>query len=166
MANDGDEAAATWVNGVKSNLARKPQGNDRAQVKAISEGVCDLSIINHYYMGNMLSDEEQAEWADSVLIIFPNQDDRGTHVNISGMALTKSAPNRDNAIRLMEFLSADLAQRMYAEQNFEYPVRPDTRWSGLLESFGQFKSDDLPLAEVAKRRPAAVRLVDQTDFDG
>lgn len=165
MANNGEDQAADWVKGVKRNLARKPQGNDRAQVKAISEGVCDVAIINHYYMGNMLSDEEQAQWANSVAIVFPNQDDRGTHVNISGMALTKSAPNRDNAIELMEFLSSDLAQRMYAEQNFEYPVRPGTQWSGLLESFGQFKADDLPLTEVAKRRSAAVRLVDQTHFD-
>ena len=166
MAHNGEDQASDWVKSVKNNLARKPQGNDRAQVKAISEGVCDVAIINHYYMGNMLSDEEQAQWASSVAIVFPNQDERGTHVNISGMALTKSAPNRENAIKLMEFLSSDLAQRMYAEQNFEYPVRPGTQWSGLLESFGHFKADDLPLTEVAKRRKDAVRLVDQTDFDG
>ena len=114
----------------------------------------------------MLSDEEQSEWADSVHIVFPNQDDRGTHVNISGMALTQSAPNRENAIALMEFLSGDLAQRMYAEQNFEYPVRPGTSPSGLLESFGEFKADDLPLSEVASRRADAVKLVDEVDFDG
>jgi len=166
MANNGDDQAAAWIQGVKDNLARKPQGNDRAQVKAIKEGVCDVAIINHYYIGNMLSDEEQAEWANSVVIVFPNQGDRGTHVNISGMALTQAAPNRENAVRLMEFLSSDLAQRMYAEQNFEYPVRPGTHWSGILESFGEFKVDQLPLAEVAQRRPAAVRLVDQVDFDG
>ena len=166
MANDGDEVATAWIQGVKENLARKPQGNDRAQVRAIKEGVCDVAIINHYYMGNMLSDEEQSQWADSVRIVFPNQDDRGTHVNISGMALTQSAPNRENAIKLMEFLSSDLAQRMYAEQNFEYPVRPGTPMSGLLQSFGEFEADELPLSEVAKRRSDAVKVVDEVDFDG
>ncbi len=145
IAHDGRESAEAWLKGVKSNLSRKPQGNDRAQVKAIQEGVCDLALINHYYMGAMLQDEGESEWANAVRIVFPDQGGRGTHVNISGMALTQSAPNRDNAVKLMEFLSGDLAQRMYAEQNFEYPVRPGTQISGLLESFGEFRGDDLSL---------------------
>ncbi len=166
IAHSGEEAAQQWLEGVKGNLARTPEGNDRAQVKAISEGLCDIAIINSYYMGAMLTDEEQSAWANSVRIVFPNQDDRGTHMNISGMSLTKSAPNKDNAIKLMEFLSGDLAQRMYAEQNHEYPVNPEVSASGLVQSWGEFSYDTLPLAEIAKHRVAASKLVDKVDFDG
>lgn len=165
IAHHGEEKTREWLEGVKNNLARKPQGNDRGQVKAIAEGECDVAVINSYYMGNMLNDENQREWANAVFIVFPNQDSRGTHVNISGMALTKSAPNKENAIKLMEFLSGTLAQRMYAEQNFEYPVEPQVEWSGLLKSWGTFKVDPLPLAEIAKYREAAVKLVDEVGFD-
>jgi len=165
IAHHGEEAAEQWLQGVKENLARKPQGNDRAQVKAIKEGECDLAVINSYYMGNMLNDEEQYEWASAVNIIFPNQEGRGTHVNISGVALTKSAPNKENAIKLMEFLSEDLAQQMYAEQNFEYPVNPEVSMSGLLKSWGEFKTDSLPLAAIAEHRKEAIKLVDRVGYD-
>jgi iron(III) transport system substrate-binding protein len=165
IAHHGEEAAEQWLQGVKENLARKPQGNDRAQVKAIKEGECDLAVINSYYMGNMLNDEEQYEWASAVNIIFPNQEGRGTHVNISGVALTKSAPNKENAIKLMEFLSEDLAQQMYAEQNFEYPVNPDVSMSGLLKSWGEFKADSLSLAAIADHRKEAIKLVDRVGYD-
>ncbi len=166
IAHSGEEAAQQWLEGVKSNLARAPEGNDRAQVKAISEGLCDIAVINSYYMGAMLTDEEQSSWANSVRIVFPNQADRGTHMNISGMSLTKSAPNKDNAIKLMEFLSGDLAQRMYAEQNHEYPVNPEVAPSGLVQSWGEFTHDPLPLSEVAKHRVEASKLVDKVDYDG
>jgi iron(III) transport system substrate-binding protein len=165
IAHHGEAKAEQWLRGVKANLARKPQGNDRAQVKAISEGVCDIAVINHYYMGKMLNDEEQAPWAESVDIIFPNQQSYGTHVNVSGMALTSSAPNKDNAIKLMVFLSDELAQQMYAEQNFEYPIKPGVPWSGLLQSFGTYKVDNLALAEVAKHRKAASKLADKVGYD-
>ena len=165
IAHHGIEEAEAWLTGVKNNLARKPQGNDRAQVKAIKEGVCDVAVINSYYMGAMLNDEEQTEWADAVDIVFPNQGGRGTHVNISGMALTQSAPNRDNAIELMVFLSENLAQQMYAEQNFEYPVNPEAPWSGLLKSWGTFTVDDLPLATVADYRDEAIKMVDRVGYD-
>jgi len=166
IAHEGEEAAEGWLAGVKENLARKPEGNDRAQVKAISQGVCDVAIINSYYMGAMLTNEEQSEWANSVDIVFPNQDDRGTHMNISGISLTKSAPNRDNAVKLMEFLAGDLAQQMYAEQNHEYPVKVDVKASGLVQSWGEFKYDPLPLAEIAKYRVVATKLVDKVGYDG
>jgi iron(III) transport system substrate-binding protein len=165
LAHHGEDKTEEWLKGVKANLARKPQGNDRAQVKAIKEGVCDLALINSYYIGNMLDDEEQAEWARAVNIIFPNQENRGTHVNISGIALTKSAPNKDNAIQLMEFLSDDLAQQMYAEQNYEYPVKQGVSWPALLNSWGSFKADQLPLTEIAERRKEAIKLVDKVGFD-
>lgn len=165
IAHHGEEQARQWLTGLKNNLARKPQGNDRAQVKAIKAGECDLALINNYYMAIMMNDEEESAWADAVNIIFPNQEDRGTHMNISGMALTKNAPNKDQAIKLMEFLSDDLAQQMYSEQNFEYPLKQGVPWSGLLMSWGQFKTDQLALAEVAANRKAAVKMVDVVGYD-
>ena len=165
IAHHGEAETEEWLKGVKANLARKPQGNDRAQVKAIWQGECDLAIGNTYYMGKMLADEEQYAWASSVNMVFPNQDDRGTHINISGVALTKHAPNRQEAVQLMEFLTENLAQKMYAEQNYEYPVKAGVEWSGLLQSWGSFKADSLNLAEVAKNRAAASKLVDKVGFN-
>ncbi|MCL4138743.1 UNVERIFIED_CONTAM: hypothetical protein GTU68_017768 [Idotea baltica] len=165
ISHAGEDAAKDWLSGIKENLARKPQGNDRAQVKAISEGECDIAIINSYYMGAMMSDEEQSAWADSVNITFPNQADRGTHMNISGMSLTSGAPNKENAIQLMEFLSSDLAQRIYAEQNHEYPVNKSIAPSGLVQSWGEFKYDPLPLADIAKHRSTASKMVDEIGYD-
>ena len=164
IAHHGEARAEEWLRGVKANLARKPQGNDRAQVKAISEGVCDLSIGNHYYYGKMLQKEEQRPWAASAYLVFPNQGDRGTHVNISGVAMTAAAPNRDNAIALMEFLAGP-GQTLYAEQNFEYPVRPGVPWLPEVEAWGKFESDPLSLATVAGLRADAIRMVDRVGFD-
>lgn len=165
ISHHGEAKTTEWLKGVKANLARKPQGNDRAQVKAIKEGVCDLSLGNNYYFGKMINNEEQSAWAEAVHLTFPNQGDRGTHVNISGMALTKSAPNKENAIKLMEFLTKELAQKMYSEQNFEYPINADVAPSGLLQSWGEFKADTLSLAEIAANRKLAAKLVDKVAFD-
>ena len=165
IAHHGEAQAEQWLRGVKANLARKPQGNDRAQVKAIMEGVCDVAIINHYYMGKMMADKDQAAWAASVNMIYPNQESYGTHMNVSGMALTKSAPHRENAIKLMVYLSDELAQQMYAEQNFEYPVKQGVPWPELLRSFGSYKADDLALAEIARHRKAASMLADKVGYD-
>lgn len=165
IAHHGEKQAKQWLMGLKNNLARRPQGNDRAQAKAIKEGVCDLALINTYYMGKMLQKEDQAEWANAVYLIFPNQGNRGTHVNVTGMALTKSAPNKANAIKLMEFLSDNQAQQMYAEQNFEYPVKPGVPWSGLVASWGSFKIDKLPLAEIAELRKDAIKITDQVGYN-
>jgi iron(III) transport system substrate-binding protein len=162
-----DEAATkAWLEGVKSNLARKPQGNDRAQVKAIWAGECDISIGNTYYMGKMLADEEQQAWADSVNVVFPVFEGKGTHVNVSGMALTKHAPHRADAIRLMEFLASPQAQEIYAEMNYEYPIAPGTEAAELVQSWGDFRPDEVNLMDVAAQRPAAVKLVQEVDFDG
>ncbi|MDV3503871.1 Fe(3+) ABC transporter substrate-binding protein [Marinobacter sp. M-5] len=166
IAHHGEEATEKWLEGVKDNLARKPQGGDRDQIKAISEGVCDIAIGNSYYYGNMLNDENQRPAAEAVRLVFPNADDRGTHVNISGISLTKSAPNRENALRLMEFLSTDEAQRIYAEANTEYPANPDVQPSGLVAEWGEINPDDLSLQEIANNRNAAVKLVDRVDYDG
>ncbi|WP_444944834.1 Fe(3+) ABC transporter substrate-binding protein [Microbulbifer sp. ZKSA006] len=169
ITHHGEAETKEWLQGVKANLARKPQGNDRAQVKAISEGVCDLSLGNSYYFGKMITNTEQPEqvdWAKSVNLVFPNQQDRGTHMFISGAALTKHAPNRDNAVKLLEFLSGAEAQYTYAEKNFEFPVRPGTARSALIKKYmGEFKEDDLGLTEIGSQVPAASRLVDEVRFD-
>jgi len=161
----GEEGAKTWLEGVKANLARKPQGNDRAQVKAIWSGECDISIGNTYYMGKMLSDDEQKAWADSVNIVFPTFEGAGTHVNISGVAMTKSAPNKENALKMMEFLTSPVAQEIYAEANFEYPIAPGTEPTGLVKGWGEFTADDVNLMTLAALRSAALKLTEQVDFD-
>ena len=165
IAEEGEPKTEQWLVGVKENLARKPQGNDRAQAKAIAEGECDVALANTYYYGAMQSSPEERGWADAVAMIFPNQADRGTHVNVSGGAVTRAAKNRAEAIRLLEFLSGDEAQRLYAEQNFEYPVKPGVAPSPIVASWGTFKADQIPLVEVAQERAAAARLVDRTGFD-
>ena len=168
IAHAGEDKAEQWLRGVKANLARKPQGNDRAQAKAIHEGICDVAVANTYYMGKMASNEdkpEQKAWAESLRIVFPNQDDRGTHVNVSGAAVTRSAGNRENAVRLLEFLSDDYAQELYAEQNFEYPVKAGVPLHPLVASWGDFKADTIGLADVAKYRAAASKMVDRVGYD-
>ncbi len=168
IANEGIDQTRQWLTGLRDNLARKPQGNDRAQAKAISEGVCDYAIANTYYMGKMVTNTlkpEQQQWAAGIRIIFPDQDGHGTHVNISGAAITKSAKHRDNAIALLEFLSDTHAQEIYAEQNFEYPVKPDVTLHPLVSSWGKFKADTINLDKVAQHRITASKLVDETAFD-
>lgn len=165
IAHHGEEEAEAWLNGLKNNLARKPQGGDRDQIKAIAEGVCDLSIGNSYYYGKMLNDDNQRAAAEAVRIVFPNSDGRGTHINISGIALTNSAPNQENAIRLMEFLSQEKAQQIYAEANTEYPANPSVEPSGMVAGWGELHPDSLSLQEIAERRNAAVRMVDRVDYD-
>ncbi|GAA3546828.1 Fe(3+) ABC transporter substrate-binding protein [Zobellella aerophila] len=165
IAEHGSEYTKTWLEGLKANLAQKPQGGDRDQVKAIKDGVCDYSLGNSYYYGVMLSNDKQREWAEAVHINFPNQADRGTHVNISAMALTKHAKNKDAAVKLMEFLSNDQAQHLYASANHEYPVKPDVEPSELVKGWGEFKSDTLPLTDVAKHAKEALQLLDEVQYD-
>lgn len=155
-----------WLEGVKANLARKPEGGDRDQVKAIWAGECDISVGNTYYMGEMLADPEQAAWANSVNIVFPVFDGGGTHMNVSGMAMTKSAPNHDAALKLMEWLSSDTAQKIYAETNHEFPVKPGVARSELVQSWGTFTPDTLNLSDLAALRPQALNLIETVDFDG
>jgi iron(III) transport system substrate-binding protein len=168
IAHEGEAAAEAWLEGVRANLARKPQGNDRAQAKAVYEGVCDVGIINTYYMGKMQTNEKepvQKKWADAVKVVFLDQDGRGNHVNISGAAVTKTAKNRDNAIKLLEFLSADDAQRMYASVNFEYPVKDGVALDPVVKSWGAFKADTISLEKIAALRSKASQLVDRVRFD-
>ena len=166
IAHHGEEEAKVWAQGLKDNLAKKPEGNDRSQVKSIWAGECDISLGNTYYMGQMLADPEQTEWANSVSIRFPTFEDGGTHVNISGIALTKSAPDKDEAIQLMEYLVSPEAQAIYAEANNEYPVLDGAPLSELVQGWGDFTVDDIDLTEVAGHRAAALRIMEEVNFDG
>lgn len=165
IAHHGEADAKSWLQGLKSNLARKPQGNDRAQVQAVKEGLCDIAIGNSYYYGKMLQDPKQRPWAEAAVINFPNQENRGAHINVSGMALAKHAPNSADALKLMEYLSSDAAQQSYAEVNMEYPVKDDVPVSELVASWGDFKADDLPVYKLAEHHQAALRLLDEVKFD-
>ena len=168
IAHHGEAWTESWLKGVKANLARKPAGNDRLQVKGVYAGECDIALGNTYYMGAMLTDEkepEQKAWAEFVNILFPNTADRGTHVNVSGAVVAKNAPNRDNAVKLLEFLASDKGQEMYAEVNYEYPVKDGITWSKLVELWGTFKADPIQLDEIASFRKKASELVDKVGFD-
>jgi iron(III) transport system substrate-binding protein len=165
IAHNGVAQTKAWLTAVKGNLARKPQGNDRAQVKAIKEGLCDVSLGNSYYYGKMLNDSQQVAWANAVQLNFPNQDNRGSHINISGAAMAKYAPNKKAAQALLEYLSGDKAQSLYAELNMEYPVKNGVSPSALVASWGTFKEDDISLEVLAANIKTALKLTDQTKFD-
>jgi iron(III) transport system substrate-binding protein len=168
IAHHGEDWTEAWLKGVKANLARKPAGDDRLQVKGVYAGECDIAVGNTYYMGAMLKNDkepEQKEWANSVNIIFPDTDDRGTHVNISGAVVAKYAPHKDNAIKLLEFLASDKGQEMYADVNNEYPVKQGIPWSKLVQSWGDFKPDPISLNDIAALRKKASELVDKVGFD-
>jgi iron(III) transport system substrate-binding protein len=166
IAHHGEEGAQAWLEGLKANLARKPDGGDRDQVMAIAAGECDIAIGNTYYIGQMLADPEQKPAAESVRIVFPTFEGGGTHLNVSGIAMTKAAPNKENAQKFMEWLSGDEAQKIYAETNNEYPVKPGVERSALVASWGDFTPDATPLTQLAVLRAAALKLVEVVDFDG
>jgi iron(III) transport system substrate-binding protein len=168
IANKGEAFAEAWLKGLKENLARKPAGGDREQARDIMSGKCDLALGNTYYMALMATNEkvpEQKQWAAAIKLLFPNAGDRGTHVNISGMAMAKHAPNRANALKLMEFLASDAAQKIYATANNEYPVNPKVSPSEIVQSWGPLKADPLPLENIAKYRRRASELVDKVNLD-
>jgi len=166
LHHNGEEKTLEWLQGLKDNLARKPQGNDRAQVKAIWAGECDISIGNTYYMGKMLNDPEQTAWANDVRIVFPTFEKGATHINISGVAMAKNAPNADNALALIEFLTSKQAQEIYADANFEYPVAPGSVPNDLVKSWGDYVPDDVNLMDLAALRSQALKLIETVDFDG
>lgn len=165
IAHHGEEKAKEWAAGLKANLAKKPEGNDRGQVKSVWAGECDISLTNTYYMGAMLADPEQKAWAESVRIVFPVFEGGGTHLNVSGIAMTKAAPNKDAAQKLMEFLVSPEAQAIYSEVNTEYPVLTDAKRSDLVASWGEFTPDTVDLTELAKLRPAALRIMEEVGYD-
>lgn len=160
----GEAKTKAFLEGLKANLAQKPQGGDRDQVKAIKEGICDYSLGNSYYYGKMLDDEKQKAWAESAVINFP-AGKHGTHVNISGVALAKHSPNKENAVKLVEYLSSEKAQKLYAQLNHEYPVKPGVEPSELVKGWGTFTPDTLKLETIAKNYEKALKLVDEVKFD-
>jgi iron(III) transport system substrate-binding protein len=156
----------TWLLALKANLAHKPQGVDRDQVKSIWSGECDIAIGNTYYIGQMLSDDADKEYAQAIRIDFPIFEGGGSHMNISGVAMTKAAPDKAAALKLMEWLSSDEAQKIYAETNHEFPVKAGVPRSALVENWGTFTPDTLSLSDIAKARGDAVKLIEDVDFDG
>lgn len=165
IAHLGDDKAETWLKGLKTNLARKPAGGDREAVRDVQAGLCDIAIANTYYMAAMLKNPDQKAWADAVRIVFPNAGDRGTHVNISGIAIAAHAPHKANAQKLVEFLASTDAQAAYAEANSEYPVVAGVAESQLLKSWGPLKADAIALSKLAELRRKASELIDKVKFD-
>ncbi len=167
-AHHGEAKTETWLRGVKANLARKATGGDRDVARDILAGICDIGIANAYYVGRMKNapaGDEQRQWADAIQVVRPTFAKAGTHVNISGAAVAKHAPNRANAIKLLEYLVTDDAQNHYARANYEYPVKRGVALDPIVQSFGPLKADVLPLGEIVKYRKRASELVDRVGFD-
>ena len=166
VAHMGEAKAETWIRGIKANLARKPSGGDREVAKDIASGLCEIGLANTYYMGHMAKNPEQKPWADAVRVILPRFENGGTHVNLSGIAVMKNAPNAANAVRLAEWLVGTKAQALYSNVNFEFPVRADTPVDPTIAGFGPLTKDSLPMVEIIKARKTAADLVDRTGFNG
>jgi len=166
IAHHGAEKVEQWARGVVANFARPPAGGDRDQIQAVAAGQCDVAISNTYYLGGMLRSDDPAvrAAAEKVRVFWPSQDAQGAHVNVSGAGVTKAAKNRDNAVRLLEFMVSDEAQRWYAEGNSEFPVKPGVPLSPVLESWGPFKADDLNLAKLGEGNAEAVRVLDRAGW--
>ena len=162
LAHKSEDDVLAWASGLVKNFARPPQGGDRDQIKAVAAGQCDIALVNNYYLGKMLTsiDEADVQAAKKVKIFWPNQEDRGTHVNISGAAITASSKNKVAAITLLEFLVSDDAQQWYAEKNLEYPIKPGIKANKILQSWGEFKADSLSLNQLGEFNAKAVMLMD------
>lgn len=168
IARHGEARTETWLRGIKANLARAATGGDRDVARDIMGGICDIGIANSYYVGLMRSGAggpEQVKWGDAIKVILPTFQGGGTHVNISGASVARHAPNRAAAVRFLEYLVSPEAQKIYAEANFEYPVRAGAAVHPIIAAFGTLKVDSLSLTEIAKHRVAASRLVDKVGFD-
>ncbi len=166
IANSDEESARKWATGVVSNMARQPKGGDRDQIKGIAAGEGTLAVTNTYYLAQMLNDtdEENVKAAQKVGVIFPNQDDRGTHINVSGAAVTKYSPNKENAIKLIEFLTSKEAQEVYVREEMEYPVRTDVEMAQTLKEWGEFKEDKLSLSKLGENQEKAVIIFDEVKW--
>ena len=167
IAHNGEEAAKNWTLGIVDNLARRPQGNDRAQAKAIYSGQCDVALMNTYYYGKMKfakDQPEQQKWADSIEIAFFNQDGRGQHVNISAAGITQGSKRKELARAFLEWVTSEEAQQIYTKVNFEYPVNPNAHLSEEVASWGTFKMDMLPMNVIADISPQAQRIINETGW--
>lgn len=165
IASAGTEAAEEWCRGVVANFARRPQGGDRDQIRAVAAGEGDVAVVNHYYLAQMhLGTEADQRAAAQVRVVFPNQDGRGTHVNISGAGVLRGAPNRENAVRFIEYLTSDFAQQTLVSGTHEYPVVPSVSPLPLLEEWGGFKSDSVNAASLGANNAEAVRVFDRAGW--
>ena len=168
IANNGSKVAERWSSDIVSNLARDPKGNDRDQVKAIAAGQGDLAVVNSYYIGLLLSSEKEDELnaGNSVGVFFPNQgiDQSGAHINVSGIALTKNSPNKENALKLIAYLTSSVAQQTYVDNTYEYSVNPEIEPNEIVKKWGDFKKDNLDLNMLGVKRNEAIRIFDKTGW--
>jgi iron(III) transport system substrate-binding protein len=168
VANRGEDAATSWASELVKNFARDPKGNDRDQVKAITAGQGDLAIVNSYYIGLLLSSEnvEEIKAGNSVGVFFPNQGEgeTGSHINVSGIGLAKNAPNKENAIKLMEFLTSESAQKTYTNTSYEYPANPNVDPNEIVKKWGSFKKDNLDLNQLGVFRNKAIEIFDKSGW--
>ena len=166
LATEGMQYTEAWLGGLVANFARTPAGGDRDQIKAVAAGLCDVAIVNSYYLGGMLrsSDPAQLEAASSVGLFWPNQDGRGTHINISGAGVTRSSQNPELAAQLIAFLASDESQRWYAGMNNEFPVRADIEVSETLRTWGVFDADQLNVTELGRNNANAIMAMDRAGW--
>ncbi|MDX1676775.1 Fe(3+) ABC transporter substrate-binding protein [Arsukibacterium sp.] len=164
IAHAGADAAEQWAKGLVANFARPPRGGDRDQISAAASGVCDIAIANTYYLGGMLADKEQLSVAEKVKVFWPDQQGNGVHVNISGAGVAAHAPNKDNAVRLLEYMVTEQAQQWYAQTNHEYPVVAGVQQSDLLKAMGDFKADKLNLDKLGELNAEAIRVMDRAGW--
>jgi iron(III) transport system substrate-binding protein len=166
IETDGVQAAETWAKGIVSNLAREPEGGDTDQIKAVAAGQCDVAVVNHYYWARMAaSDEaEDQQVAEQVALFFPNQDDRGTHVNVSGAGVVANAPNQENAIAFLEYLVTPEAQAVFAQGSMEFPVVEGVEADPTIQALGDFKSDEVNVSAYGQNNPEAVEVADRAGW--
>jgi iron(III) transport system substrate-binding protein len=166
IAHHGETKTEEWLRGLKANLGRKPSGGDREAARDVAAGQCDIGVGNTYYWALMLNKEpDRKAWAEATRVVLPTFQGGGTHVNLSAVVLARYAPNKANAVKLIEWLAGEQAQHMYADMNYEYPVRPGIAINPTIASYGPLKADPLPLSKIADFKKAAANLVDKVGFD-
>jgi len=166
IAHKGAEAAEAWATGVVANFSRDPQGNDTAQIESVASGECRIAVVNSYYLARFAGgDEDQKAIFDALGVIFPDQDGTGTHINVSGAGLVKTSPNRENAIRFLEYLTSESAQRYFADGNNEYPAVEGLQANSAVEQLGTFKPDTLNAAEIGQNQAQAVQIFDRAGWN-
>ncbi|SDW20199.1 iron(III) transport system substrate-binding protein [Marinococcus luteus] len=163
----GEEEAKAWAEGIVDNMARDPQGGDRDQALGVASGEGDVAVMNSYYFGQMVnsSEQEEVDAAESLEVFFPNQEEDGTHVNVSGAGITEHGPNSEEAVEFVEFLSSEEAQGDFSEANYEYPVNPDVEPSELLQSWGDFEEQDIDLTTLGENNARAQMLMNEAGWE-
>ena len=168
IAHKGEKEAKTWANGVRSNFARRPTGSDRDQMRALAAGIGKVAIVNTYYVGQLINSKSFSDKAvaEMIGIFFPNQgeNERGTHINISGIGVTKYAKHKENAIKFIEFLCSSEAQKVFTSVNYEYPANKNVSPSKLLQSWGSFKEDNIELYKLGQDNAKAVKIFNEVGW--